>query len=86
MELSENGRRERERERLCVLEKELENGHGELTAGRSGVQVDYSSMKVRLHGTEFHQISVLKRIHVLYGCKTWSHKEARRNGVLLWVI
>jgi len=48
LEFSENGTGYRETDRLCVLEKQLEEDHGELTAGRSGVQVDYSSMEVRL--------------------------------------
>ena len=55
MEFSENGKGHRETDRLLVLEKQLEKNHGEMTAGRSGVQVDYSSVEVRLHGTEFHQ-------------------------------
>jgi hypothetical protein len=55
VELYDSGRGHSDSDRLCVAGERLEKCHGELTAGRHGVQVDYSSVEVGLHGTEFHQ-------------------------------
>jgi hypothetical protein len=68
VELSENGGGHRETDKPCVLDKKLgKKGHGEPTARRSVVQVDYNSVEVRLHGTEFHQnISFEKNTYTVW--------------------